>query len=297
MANRYLIATGNWNGAVWAATSGGTAGSAATPTASDDVYLSPNLVVTLTADAECNSILLAAPPMSPYGYIKLNGNDLHVFGNATTECTIDGDGTLTVDGNYTAHSDTNKFPSLIVLNTSGNRTFTTSNRAFNDVRINMSGTNEALNITGSPIFRSLVIQSNNSAAHTVNFGSGATVTTNKFVAIGSSSSNKLIVKPSAGSSTIALSSGGSTYGQFVDMQVSASGSGVPKYIGANSTQSSGMGWLLQDPPKISTLVDPLTTAPTSNTNWSVVQDGSGITQVTNGHGGGGYNIRGPGLER
>ena len=59
MANRYLRATGNWNGAVWAATDSGTAGSAATPTASDTVYignaLTDGLVVTLTADAECLS--------------------------------------------------------------------------------------------------------------------------------------------------------------------------------------------------------------------------------------------------
>ena len=188
--------------------------------------------------------------------------------------------TIIINGNGTPGSPTGDTD---VLARFGNKTY-------NDVKIRVGTANSTpavVKLGGSPTFRSLIIQSKNSAAHTVNFDSGATITTNKFVAIGSSSSSKLTVKPSSGSSTIALSSGGSTYGQFVDMQASASGAGVPKYIGANSTQSSGMGWLLQDPPKISTLVDPLTTAPGSNTNWATTNS---VASVSNGQGGGGYSI-------
>lgn len=294
MASRYLRASGNWDGPVWAATSSGTAGSASTPTASDDVYLSTNRVVILTADAECNSILSSGPPMAPYGNIQLNEYDLHVFGSATAECTIDGNGTLTVDGNYTANSDIGSFPSLIVLNNSGNRTFTTYSRVFNDVRINMSGTGETLNITGSPTFRSLIIQSKNSAAHTVNFDSGATVSVDKFIVIGSGSSNKIILQPSSyPSGTTTIQNVNSSYGQYAHLK-NVIGSpktfGANLYIGSNSVLWTSLGWLLQDPPKISTLVDQLTTAPGSNPNWTF-PDGY-PSQVSTGHYGGGYDLTG-----
>ena len=49
MSSRYLRASGNWNGPVWAATSDGVAGSAATPTIDDSVYIQANLSVMLSS--------------------------------------------------------------------------------------------------------------------------------------------------------------------------------------------------------------------------------------------------------
>lgn len=308
MADRYLRASGNWNGAVWAATSGGTAGSAATPTASDDVYIAANYSVTVNVDSECKSV------SHTNGTLAIGSKKLTVMGNGgamgfdafkstgtlartisfttgTLDVTLANDmNTFTLSGSnltFTAGKG------HIVLRVPGTAdpTFGTLSKTFNDVAIYLgdkgSTAPHSIDITGSPTFRTLIIESKNSWEHTVDFDNGATITTNKFVAIGSSSSYKLTVKPSSGSSTIALSSGGSSYGQFVDMQASASGAGVPKYIGANSTQSSGMGWLLQDPPKISTLVDPLTTAPGSNSNWTATGT---VGQITSGVGGGGYEL-------
>lgn len=155
----------------------------------------------------------------------------------------------------------------------------------------MSGTGETLNITGSPTFRSLVIQSKNSAAHTVNFDAGVSeVTFDKLIAVGSSSSNKLSFV--GGSQTdLVAESNGSVYGQnlsMTDVNFGYNGSETPAYIGSGSTTSGSYGWLLQDPPKISTLVDPLTTAPGSNPNWTV--SGDGVSVISSGISGGGYTV-------
>ena len=295
MADRYLRASGNWNGPVWAATSSGVAGSAATPTIDDEVNIIANFTVTLTAAASAAAIL------HTNGTVALSSHKLTVDSNfvssGTTSRTISlGSGTLEFTGNglpeFQLSGSNLTFSagtSLVIFNqkwTIGSSTnhFATGNKTFNDVRILMGGTSNSttFNITGSPTFRSLIIQSKNSAAHTVNFDSGATITTNKFAAIGSSSSSKLTVKPSSGSSTIALSSDGSTYGQFVNMQANASGAGVPKYIGANSTQSSGMGWLLQDPPKATTLLDKFDIGSAPSSLWSTILSGTGYANVSGG---------------
>lgn len=300
MANRYLRATGNWNGAVWAATSGGAAGSAATPTSADDVILSNatgGYIVTLTADAECKSISQTGVSFKPQSAV-LNGYKLHVYGNVTIygsggDAFVDAaNGTLEIDGTAELQGVTNKNTSTIILNVNSTRTFPTYNGTFSDVIINMSGTSETLNITGSPTFRSLIIQSKNSAAHTVDFDDWSFVGVDKFIAIGSSSSNKLTIKAQSEESEIGFYEGYSSYGQFVNIVgVSATvevGVNNTSYIGSNSTVSGDYGtWLLQDPPKISTLVDPLTTAPGSNANWTVTGT---VTQVTTGLGGGGYNL-------
>lgn len=312
MSDRYLRGNGNWSDAIWASTSSGSAGSAAAPTTSDTVFIADNFTLTLDDNRQIVALIHTNGRLNLSSY-KLTTTGRY-FGpgfqsTGTNARTLDfGSGELLITNNS---GSTNFYETEIVLSGSnltvipgtsrvtldvvgGNSTYPNdlglNDFTFNDVFLNLGvggSISTTVNITGSPTFRSLTIQSKNSAAHTVNFDSGATITTNKFVAIGSSSSNKLTIKPSSGSSTIALSSGGSSYGQFVDMQVSASGAGVPKYLGANSTQSSGMGWLLQNPPKISTLVDPLTTTPGSNTNWTVTGT---MSQVTTGYEGGGYEL-------
>lgn len=308
MANRYLRATGNWNGPVWAATSGGAAGSAATPTDDDDVYLMGTLVVTLVADADCKSISLTpGPPPPDHGpRVEIGVHNLHVYGDVVFYGQISGSGSVTVGGDFNVESLTPAYPGLITINTTGNTSFVTNSNTYEDVRINMSGANETLTITGSPTFRSLIIQSKNSAAHTVKIDDGATLEVDKFVAIGSSPSNRLAIDVQSGvsglnSGFIKFRDGGTCYGQNVAMKfifASVSGTGFKNpYIGSNSTTDFTAGalpWLLQDPPKISTLVDPLTTAPGSNSNWTVdtVSSGNATVSPTNtGSGGGGYTFR------
>lgn len=308
--NRYLVATGNWsNSAKWSAWSGG-AGGAGVPTINNTVYIDANFTVTLDTDIVVDYISQTNGTLTcgPYNVTANYYGD----GNSSSAKTLNmGSGTWTltngvagvVFGKNNANTTVNAQSSLLILNIFGGQFWAYPIGAnplgagftLNDVIFNIGTTAGGTNIgiLGSPTFRSLIIQSKNSAAHTVNLGASATITTDKLVAIGSSSSNKLTIKPSSGSSTIAFNPGGSSYGQFVDMQASASGAGVPKYIGVNSTQSSGMGWLLQDPPKISTLVDPLTTAPGSNSNWSLPTLSGGNTTPTLvgvGKDGGGYKF-------
>lgn len=60
MAARYAVATGNWTGAIWAATAGGAAGSAAVPTSADDATVNKNVGVTLDATTlACNTLALS----------------------------------------------------------------------------------------------------------------------------------------------------------------------------------------------------------------------------------------------
>ena len=303
MADRYLRATGNWNGPVWASASSGTAGSAATPTASDDVYISNNssFTVTLTADATCNSINQYATTKNGD---KINLSNYKLTVNGNIECysmqgsTIEGpNGTIEINGNAADWAFIAASGSTVIVNASASKALWLGSFSYKDFFINLGvgvSTSVVIGISGVPTLRSLIIQSKNSAAHRITFDSSPSATVNKFVAIGSSASNKLIIENSynmGSGASLNFTSGGSSYGQYVNMtNVYAGGSsGVPKYIGANSidTNFNQPGtWLLQDPPKISTLVDPLTTAPGSNPNWTV----SGtFTQVNTGYGGGGYS--------
>ena len=319
MASRYLRATGNWNGPVWAATSGGAAGSAATPTIDDDVYVAANYTVTVTANASCNSLTHTNGTINLSNYYKLtsriafvssgsasrtiNLNEGHLY---IPEAIAGGSANFSLEG---SNLNFNAGDSTITLNYWGGFDgpplfegyFNTSSKTFNDVIINIDTSNgyenSPLNITGSPTFRSLIIQSKNNQAHTVVFDNGSSITADKLVAIGSSVSNKLTLRYATEFSTstwFSATNKGTVYGQNLALDgFSAVGSPtVPHYIGSNSTVGYSAGsqvWLLQDPPKISTLVDPLTTAPGSNLNWTITGT---VTQVTSGIGGGGYQFAG-----
>ena len=306
MASRYLRATGNWNGPVWAATSGGTAGSAATPTASDDVYINANYTVTLTANAVARKVFHTNGQLNLSSYKLSLGFDLQSFGDTARTINL-GSGTLELLHGWFYLLNTNLTfsagTSQVIFNmVDGDVTndFYTASKTFNDVTINIGegdSYNYSLQITGSPTFRSLIIQSKNSAAHTVNFDGWTTV--NKLVAVGSSASNRLTLQSTHyGEMThyLAVDEGGTTYGQFVNMRYGFEPHGADimnsAYIGSNSIdggQDNDQGqWLTQDPPKMSALVDPLTTAPGSNTNWTV---DSSVALETDGIGGGGYSLQ------
>lgn len=166
MASRYLRATGNWNGPVWAATSGGVAGSAATPTASDDVFINANFTVTVNIDSDCKGLYHSN------GGFNLTSNKLSVvtmfqsFGSTARSINL-GTGILEI-GTIANNGGTldlaaggltfDAASSLIIINpdTSIVGEFHSGNRLFNDVQINIGrGTSSRVfNITGSPTFHS-----------------------------------------------------------------------------------------------------------------------------------------------
>ncbi len=78
---RYAVATGNWDGAIWATTSGGAAGSASTPTFSNNVFVNSGAIVTINiSSAECNSISFGATT-SKLSFSS--GSVLSVYGDFT----------------------------------------------------------------------------------------------------------------------------------------------------------------------------------------------------------------------
>jgi hypothetical protein len=96
-ANRYSVATGNWNStSTWAETAGGAAG-ASVPVAGDAVYIQSGKNVTVTADAAATSITFtgAAATLTVNATLTVSGAVilLHNVGNATA-CLITGSGTL-----------------------------------------------------------------------------------------------------------------------------------------------------------------------------------------------------------
>lgn len=308
MAYRYIVATGNWNStSTWSATSGGASG-ASVPTSSDSVTINSNYSVTLTADANCSAI------NHSNGTLNLSSYTLNVVSfNSTgsTARTINmGSGKIIFNNvpdftfwNITGSNLTlNSGTSQIICNINGSggpSTFSAGSYTYSDVRFNMglSSNSATLNITGAPTFSLLDIRSANSAAHTVNF-EGVRVDLTRLVAIGASSANKLklaSVEPSNPvypMTKLYFAYGGSSYGQFVDVgsggtefvrpEFASGASNIPFYIGSNSVQHAadtyGEEWLLEDPPKIDTLVDEFATLNT--TTWETTTTGSGSISVS-----------------
>ena len=86
-AARFAVTTGNWSGPIWAATAGGAAGSAATPTSADTVTINattPGITVTVDTTAACSSLTLAAAAQPTYSRVVISGaNTLTVSGAIT----------------------------------------------------------------------------------------------------------------------------------------------------------------------------------------------------------------------
>lgn len=323
MANRYLVATGNWNStSVWSATSGGSSG-ASVPGSGDTVYLDSNNTLTLNVDATIQFL------QHTNGTFNLGSNTLTIqhplaatqfssSGNTSRTLNLQ-NGTIKVTSNeycyfgITGSNITlNAGNSLVQLESKSSTIFDPihldiGSRTLNDVRINLGlGSSDSCvsNITGSPTFRLLDIRSANSAAHTVNFdidaSVGNTASVSKLVAIGSSSGSKLTlagkVGGTAGYSILSFSQYATSYGSNVNLTnldtVTQGPNSIPYYIGSTSTKdSNSSSWLLQNPPKISTLIDPLTTSPGSNSNWAAHPTYGTLPTLTNtGYDGGGYNF-------
>ena len=100
-AQRYAVATGNWNStASWATTPGGTPG-ASVPTAADDVFIGGGFTITQNlADASCNSLTIGTSQATPTGILTFNANNNMFIGSGgiviTSDGNVSGAGTPTV---------------------------------------------------------------------------------------------------------------------------------------------------------------------------------------------------------
>lgn len=299
---RYLRASGNWNGPVWAATSSGTAGSAATPTGADDVFIDANFTLTLNQNIEVKSIWQSAGTINCGAY-NVTAQYYTDVNSATAKTLNMGSGTWTLSGGSmgativknNASTTLNAQTSTIILNLPAGM-WSLPSATYNDVFINLgvggAGSVDLRASYGSPTtFRSLVVQSKNSAAHTVRFS--GTVVCDKFIAIGSSAGSRLnIIDDGLGTPapvrwTVYINENGTIYGQYVDTSSSGAGgwsvivgshgyNNVPVYLGANSNPVS------QDPPKATTLLDKFDTGSAPGSLWSTVLTGTGYANVSGG---------------
>lgn len=329
MASKYLRATGDWyDPDSWSDTVGGIGGDGA-PSELDSVYLDANFTVSLTDNAAALEVRHSNGRLNLSSYKLTLGNSSigagYLGSTGSTARTLDlGSGTLHIVGRY---DDSGAIMSLsgsnltliagnsiVIMDAIGHdgvdiyeNYLELGNNTLNDVRVNMGvgiAQPATLNITGSPTFRTLDIRSANSAAHTVNFDGDITLA--KLVALGSSSAGRLTLRRGDNNpdlyANFKFTDDGSSYGQYVvtDSLEAERATGpedepplFPVYIGANSVQGTwaSLNFIFQDPPKISTLVDPLTTAPGSNSNW-VFSDPGSTDQGSFGIGGGGYIMSG-----
>ena len=277
MADRYLVATGNWSStSVWSATDGGASG-ASVPTTSDIARLNDSaLTVTLTADASVGSFAQTAGTIKlSYFTLTLGDGDsaYSVFISYSGVRTIDmGSGSIVINSRVGSPSlfslsSSNltliKGSSTIVLNVKDSGSdyqIDTGGTTLNDLVVNLgSSTNSVkLEILGSPTFRSLIIQSKNSAAHTVNFDAGATVTVNTtFTGLGTSTGNISLLSATSGTA-FNIASSGTTTSDYLTIQDSYA-TGSTWYAGAHSVNTSGnTGWIFTAPPPTLTGISTLT---------------------------------------
>lgn len=175
-ATRYAVTVGNWNGSIWASTSGGFPGSAGTPTSSDDVFINNNMVVSITGNASAKSVTVG---------VTGTGGAILQFNNSSNV-------TLTVVNDVNVNDGM-----FIVANSSGSRNHT----------LNIGGN---LSVTSGNIFKMVSNDATDAANVTFNKNGSATVSGTGIVTfneitldMGSSSSNILDVQ-----SIITMANGG-----------------------------------------------------------------------------------------
>jgi len=98
-ADRFSVASGNWNStATWSASAGGPAG-ASVPAAGDNVYIESNHTITVTANAACDNITFTSTGSSLLVNssisLAVSGSvNLDISETNNVSCTISGAGTL-----------------------------------------------------------------------------------------------------------------------------------------------------------------------------------------------------------
>ncbi|HSN50110.1 MAG TPA: hypothetical protein VLR52_02685, partial [Bacteroidales bacterium] len=103
-ADRYSVATGNWNvNSTWSATSGGLPG-ASFPIAGDNVFIEGGFTVTTAASTACANISIANGSI-----LTIGGFDITVSGTTTVNGTI----------NHTSTTGVKTFTGLVTINATG----------------------------------------------------------------------------------------------------------------------------------------------------------------------------------
>ncbi len=139
-ANRYCVASGNWNStSIWSATSGGPSG-ASVPGNADNVFIEGSRTVTLNTTGSCVNLSIAA-----YSVFNVGGFNLSILGSTTISGTI----------NFTSTSGNKSFTGDVLVNAGGiwantaNESITFGGSLLNNGTFTTSGTTGTYTFTGS----------------------------------------------------------------------------------------------------------------------------------------------------
>lgn len=193
MADRYAVATGNWNStATWSATSGGAPG-ASVPSSADDVYLnaaSGSITVTFSATGNCRSL-----DCTGYTGTLAGGNGFNLSGpvftvsstmtwtqNASIQFNFNGTVNVTTNGKslpcaFTVNSTSTTLSLMDALTITNGifvtfGTFTTNNYAVTATQLSSSNSNaRTINLGSSTVTLT-------STANTINFSALTNLTFN-----------------------------------------------------------------------------------------------------------------------
>lgn len=307
MANRYVVASGNWHStSIWSDTNGGASG-ASVPTSDDTVFMpstAANYTVNLTDNAECTGIWFFRGRLNLNGYtLSLNGNAFNggfLFSSDTNQSPV-----LDISGSILRFTSSNNNiiqcsfgsggstngsiisnNSTVEINVSGSTSSFTSHlfnigsNTIDNTLISMgkgSNTNNVLSISGSPVFNTLSVKAfDNGVSTVILYGN---ISVRRLISTGFSNSNKLVIRSNNSTQRIISFIGSNQIISLSNMKVSNlnyTGSGK-YYLGTTSIDDGGnSGIIFDNAPKVNTLVDPFTGSTINTTRWTTT--GSGLSQ-------------------
>ena len=198
-ADRYSVASGNWNSAsTWSGTSGGASG-ASVPVAGDNVFIENGYTVTVTANAACANVTFtgtgASATLTINNLCTLTVSasvTLYKLSSASVSCTVNGSGTLSC-ANILVGSSTNS-------PTGNNTTYT---HTFNS-------SVAALNISGNLTVNSYYATTNRRRNGIFNLQAGVATVVGSIVTVNENSRNTSTFSMSSGAQTGTLVLSGST---------------------------------------------------------------------------------------
>lgn len=237
MADRYAVATGNWNAtSTWSATDGGGAG-ASVPVAGDNVFVQAAVTVTLTDNAACTKITLIQGTIDADTFnVDIGTGGFDATTTTSVRAITMGSGTWTCAGDWKANStnftQTSEASTMIMDGTSAKDLYT-GGQTFNNLR--MSNTSYVRFMTTATVSGTLTID----AGKTVYFNVGTTCTAATWVITGSSGSIIALSKTGSGTAPIiAKSGGGVVEGHYLTV-TGITASPVSTFFAYNSTDGGG----------------------------------------------------------
>ena len=291
--------TGTWDntaGSKWSTSPGG-AGGASVPQPNEDVVITGAGTVTLGIDTPAVRQLTVGAPINlngktvtcaraqfnmqhfslgsatinAYSSISFSTQTLN-FGTGTLRVTHGS--TLTIGGSpYSGGFHISPWTDTVTAGTStveinanpgtGNSMdIVLGTHTYNIMKIIIGGASTgavSAAISGSPTFRSFIIQSKNSAAHTVNFDAGATITaTDEFVASGTTSNNLSLRSSTSGTKYTLTSANDQELNEYLDIKDSTA-TGGGSWIANDSVDSgnnTGWSFVSRNAPPTTTLNSP-----------------------------------------